>query len=347
MTGELAMGQQHATRAPLMRAVVLTAAGGPEVLALREVPRPRPGEDEILVRVRATSLNRADLLQRQGRYPAPPGAPQDIPGLEFAGEVVELGARVSAWTAGDRVFGIVAGGAHAAYVVVHERAVARVPDTLDWVQAAAVPEAYITAHDALVAGAALRPEERVLVHAVGSGVGLAVVQLARALGAVPYGSTRTESKLDRARALGLEDGLTVSAELAPLVQRAREWTDGAGVDVVIDLVGGPYVAASVSALGMRGRMIEVGTVAGREGVLDLAQVLRKRLTIRGTVLRARSLEEKILATRAFAREVVPLLARGVVRPVVDRVFPLADVAAAHVRLEGNETVGKVVLTVDD
>jgi NADPH2:quinone reductase len=194
--------------------------------------------------------------------------------------------------------------------------------------------------------AGLRPAERVLTYAVGSGVGLATIQLVRALGAIPYGTSRTPDKLDRARAYGLEDGLAVGSDLAPLAERVQAWTAGAGVNVVIDLVGGPYVAASLELLAARGRAIQVGTTAGREGRLDLGQVLRKRLTIRGTVLRARALEEKILATQAFAREVVPLLSRGEVRPVIDSVFPLGGVAAAHARLESNETFGKVVLTVD-
>ncbi len=335
----------RATQTSRMRAVVLTGAGGTDVLAIRDVPRPRPAPDEILVRVCAAALNRADLLQRRGRYPAPPGVPADIPGLEFAGEVVEAGMGVRAWAVGDRVFGIVGGGAQAEYVAAHARAVARVPDALDWPNAAAVPEAFITAHDALVAGAALRPGERVLTYAVGSGVGLASIQLVRTMGGIPYGTTRTADKLTRARTFGLEDGMVVGDTPEGLVECAQTWSCGTGMDVVIDLVGGPYVAATVALLALHGRAIEVGTTAGREGVLDLAQMLHKRLTIRGTALRARPLEEKILATRAFEREVVPLLASGTVRPIVDSVFPMQEIAEAHARLESNATFGKVVLTI--
>ncbi|HET7457734.1 MAG TPA: NAD(P)H-quinone oxidoreductase [Gemmatimonadaceae bacterium] len=328
-----------------MRAVVITRPGGPEVLELREVPTPEPGPDELLVRVRASALNRADLLQREGRYPPPPGAPADIPGLEFAGEVVRAGARVSLWRPGDRVFGLVAGGAHAEYVVSHERAVAAVPASMSWRDAGAVPEAFVTAHDALVTQAATRPGDVVLVHAVGSGVGLAAVQVARLLGARAFGSARTPDKIERARALGMEDGIALGGGVDALAPRVAEWTGGRGADVVIDLLGGPYVAASVASLAYRGRLVLVGTIAGRRSELDLGAVMQRRATIRGTLLRSRPIEEKIAATRLFAAEVLPALAAGVVRATVDSVFDLSDVRAAHERLAGNATFGKVVLTV--
>lgn len=328
-----------------MRAVVIARPGGPEVLELREVERPVPGTEQVLVRVRATSINRADLLQRQGRYPAPRGAPSDIPGLELAGEVAALGPGASLWQPGDRVFGIVGGGGNAEYAVMHERTLARIPDQLSWTEAAAVPEVFITAHDALVTQAQVRSSERVLVHAVGSGVGLAAVQLARAVGAVPYGTARTADKIARARELGLADGVTVENDLAVVAERAMRWTANKGVEIVLDLVGGEYLAASARAAAPKGRIMLIGTVAGPTATLPLGLVLGKRLTIRGTVLRARPLEEKILATRAFADQVVPLLERDVVRPVIDAVFPLTDIAEAHARVETNATFGKVVLEV--
>ena len=328
-----------------MKAVVIPRPGGPEVLELRDVERPTPGSGEVLVRVRATALNRADLMQREGRYPPPPGAPADIPGLEFAGEVAELGPGAREWREGDRVFGITGGGAYAEYLVVHERTLAPIPTTLGWDEAAAVPEAFITAHDALVTQAGVRASERVLVHAVGSGVGLAAVQLARAFGALPFGTSRTGDKIERARELGLEDGVALGREPAALAEAVARWTNRRGVDVVLDLVGGAYVPAGVDALAPRGRLILIGTVAGAQTSLDLRRVLTGRLTIRGTVLRARPLEEKILATRAFAAEVVPLLERRVIRPVIDAAFPLAQIAAAHRHLESNATFGKVVVRV--
>ena len=328
-----------------MRAAVITRAGGPEVLEVRDVERPEPGRGEVLVRVHASALNRADIYQRQGRYPAPPGAPADIAGMEFAGEVAETSQGATLWKRGDRVFGIVGGGGNADYVVAHERTVAKIPDRLSWAEAAAVPEAFITAHDALVTQAEVRPSESVLIHAVGSGVGLAAVQLARAAGAIPYGNARTSDKIERARSLGLEDGIVVADDLEAIAKQAARWTHGTGVNVVLDLAGGPYAIASVHAAGPRGRILLIGTMAGAEALIPLGAVLGKRLTIRGTVLRARPLEEKIAATRAFAAQVVPLLARGTIRPVIDRTFSLDQIADAHRYLESNATFGKVVLEI--
>jgi len=326
-----------------MRAAVITRHGGPDVLETRDVARPEPGKGEVLVRVRASALNRADLLQREGRYPAPPGWPPDIPGMEVAGEVESIGSGVSLWKEGDRVFGIVGGGGNAELIVTHERTLAAIPSNLSWTDAAAVPEAFITAHDALVTQANVQLSERVLIHAIGSGVGLAALQLACAAGATPFGDARSADKIERAREFGLAHGVVVGDDLGVIAQRVQEWTNGAGVEIVLDLVGGPYTAASVAASAPKGRIILIGTMAGRETSLPLGVILAKRLTLRGTVLRARPLEEKIAATRAFAAQVVPLLASGVVRPVVDRVFPLDAIADAHRHLGSNSTFGKVVL----
>lgn len=334
-----------ATPPSTMRAAVNTGSGGPDVLAIQTRPVPAPAKDEILVRVVSSALNRADLLQRAGRYPAPPGWPADIPGLEFAGVVAACGPAAQRWKAGDRVFGLVGGGAHAEYLVTHERAVARIPDAVAWEQAGATPEAFITAHDALVSQAQLRPSETVLIHAVGSGVALAAVQLVRALGATPYGTARSAAKIDAARAMGLADGI-VACTPSSISPAVMEWTNGRGVDVVLDLVGGDYVAASVASLAPRGRLMLVGSLAGRSASLDLGAMLYKRLTVRGTSLRARPLEERIAATQAFEREVVPWLANGMLATRIDATFTLDDIAAAHLRLETNETVGKIALTID-
>jgi len=326
-----------------MRAAVITRHGGPEVLEIRDVARPEAGTGEVLVRVRASALNRADLLQREGRYPAPPGWAADIPGMEIAGEVVARGSATYLWTEGNRVFGIVGGGGNAEFIVTHERTLAAIPSNLSWTEAAAVPEAFITAHDALVTQAQVRPSERVLIHAIGSGVGLAAMQLASAAGAIPFGDARSAEKIDRARELGLAEGVVVGDDLGIIAKRVLEWTQNVGVEIVLDLVGGLYTPASIAAAAPQGRIILIGTMAGRDVSLPLGVILGKRLTIRGTVLRARPLEEKIAATRAFAAQVVPLFAQGVVRPVVDRVFPLDQIAAAHRHLESNTTFGKVVL----
>lgn len=328
-----------------MRAVVITAPGGVEVLDVRDVVRPAPSYAQVLVRVHATALNRADLMQREGRYPPPPDAPQDIPGMEFAGEIAELGAGVVRWKVGQRVFGIVGGGAYAEYLVTHERLLAEIPEQLSYAEAAAVPEAFITAHDALVTQASLRASEAVLIHAVASGVGLAAVQLVRALGAIPYGTARGRGKLARAKELGLEEGFEAKDDLSDLASSAKRWTGGRGMNVVLDLVGGAYFSPSIDAMAPLGRLMVIGTIAGRDAQIPLGRVLSSRITIRGTMLRGRALEEKIAATRAFEEQVVPLLGRGIVRAIVDREYPLADVRAAHSRLESNETVGKIVLRV--
>ena len=328
-----------------MQAAVISRPGGPEVLEIRQVPRPAPGAAEVLVRVRASALNRADVLQRQGRYPPPPGAPADIPGLEFAGEVAELGAGASRWRAGQRVFGLAAGGGHAQYVAVHQQTLAEIPANLSWVQAAAIPEAFITARDAL-AQAGLCPGDAVLIHAVGSGVGLAAVQLVRALDAVPYGTSRTPDKIARAREFGLADGIALPTGLEELPEAVRRWTAGKGADVVVDLVGGPYVTASLPAMAARGRMIVLASSGGAKAEIDLRHLLAKRVTILGTVLRGRSLQEKILVTEKFAAVVVPLLAQGKLRPVLDCDFPLAEIQAAHRRMESNASFGKIVLRME-
>lgn len=326
-----------------MRAAVITRPGGPEVLAIEERPTPVPGAEQILIRVRASALNRADLYQRRGSYPAPPGAPPDVAGIEFAGDVAALGPGVREWREGDRVWGLVGGGAHADYLVTHERAVARIPDGLAWADAGATPEAFITAHDALRQADA-RSGDVVLVHAVGSGVGLAAAQLCRALGMRCLGTARTADKLDRAGALGVDAGLAIAgADLAPLAAFVAEASEGRGADVALDLVGGPYLAATIGAMAPLGRVVLVGTLAGARGELDFGRILRQRLTVRGTVLRARPIEERILVTRRFGAEVGPLLARGAVRPVVDSRFPLEQLAEAHARLESNDTFGKVVI----
>ena len=329
-----------------MQAVWIPRFGGPEVLEIRQVGKPLITPDQVLVRVRASGLNRADLLQRQGKYPPPPGFPVEIPGIEFAGEIAEVGASVRLWKPGQRVFGLVGGGAQAEYVVTYERLLAEVPPSLDWAQAASIPEVFITAHDALWIQAGLRPGETVLINAVGSGVGLAAVQLTRAVHAVPFGTSRTPDKVERAREYGLKAGLTVRDDFDNLVRAADEWTSSKGINVVLDLAGGPYVKAFQRLMAVKGRMMLVGSVAGNSYELESRYMLSKRLNVRGTALRARNLEEKIQATQRFAAEVVPLLANGTLRTTIDSVFPLADIANAHARLGSDETFGKVVVTVD-
>lgn len=320
-----------------MKAIVITRFGGPEVLEVRDVPSPTPGRGEVRVRVRATAVNRADLLQRMGAYPAPPDAPQDVPGLEYAGEIDALGEGVTGWRLGDRVFGLCGGGSYAEHLVAPARALARIPDPLSFTDAAAVPEAFITAWDAMVTQAHLAAGETVLVSAVGSGVGCAAVQLARAIGARSVGTARTADKLERARALGLDLGV--------VPESGRFATHVGAPDVILELVGGGYLAEDLACIAPRGRLVLVGLMAGARAELDLGLVLRKRVALIGTVLRSRPLEEKIAAMQAFARHVVPLLSRGLVAPTVDRVQPLEEAAAAHAYVASNQSFGKVVLAI--
>jgi NADPH2:quinone reductase len=328
-----------------MRAVLIVSHAGEGKLEVCEVARPSARADRVRVRVRAAGLNRADLLQKRGRYPAPPGAPADIPGLEFAGEVEQTGDEARTWRVGQRVFGIAAGGAQAEYIVVPESHLAEIPEALGFEDAAAVPEVFITAHDALFTQGRFRMGERVLVHAAGSGVGTAAVQLARAAGAgAIYGTARNREKIERAREFGLDEGVVVE-EPSAFAEAVRAWTGGAGVDVILDLVGASYLDANLDALAARGRMLQIGTLGGVTAPLDFRRVMAKRLQITGTVLRARSTEEKAAAVRLFTAQVVPLLARRLLRPIIDSTFALKDVAAAYTRLESNETFGKVILKV--
>ncbi|MGN6110655.1 MAG: NAD(P)H-quinone oxidoreductase [Kofleriaceae bacterium] len=323
-----------------MRAIAITKPGGPEVLAIVDRPLPEPAHGEVRVRVRATAVNRADLLQRMGAYPAPPDAPADIPGLEIAGEVDAVGPGVERLQRGDRVFGLVGGGSYAEAVVAHERTLARIPDGMPFEQAAAIPEAFITAHDAIVGQGGLTSGETLLVHAVGSGVGTAAIQLGRALGAFVIGTARTADKLDRARPLGLDAGVVVEGgKFAAAVRSHGE------PDVVCELVGGSYLDEDARCVRPLARIVLIGLLAGPRTELDLGLVLRKRLRIFGTVLRSRPLEEKIAAARAFEAQVVPLFARGKLAPVIDVVMPLAEAARAHERMASNVGFGKIVLQV--
>jgi NADPH:quinone reductase len=324
-----------------MRAVVISGSGGPDVLSLLKRPKPEPGPSQVRVRVHASALNRADLLQRRGMYPAPEGAPADIPGLEYAGEVDALGAGAGLWAVGNRVMGITAGGGHAEYLCVHEREVMRIPHNLDLVEAAAIPEAFLTAYDALFGQLRLQVGERVLIHAIGSGVGTAAVQLAHAAGAITLGTSRTPEKLSRARELGLDHGIDSNEEDWP--DRVRDAAGGDEVRAILDLVGGRALDSNLRLLAPLGRMIVVGVMAGSQGELDLGLLLRKRLRLLGTVLRSRPLEEKIALARDFSGAVLPLFAAGRVRPVVDRVMTFEEIADAHRHMESNRTFGKIVL----
>ena len=327
-----------------MRAAVITEPGGPDVLKVIEVDDPVPGPEDILVDVKATALNRADMLQRQGGYPAPPGSPADIPGLEFSGVVAEAGDRVIGLAKGDRVFGLLGGGGYASRTVTHHRMAVRIPEGWDFIQAAATPEVFFTAYDALFNRGNLQMGESVLVHAAGSGVGTAAVQLAHQAGAFVFGTAGSAEKLAGAAALGMNVGINYhDQDFAAVV---KEVTSGAGVDVLIDFIGGPYWNQNIASMAVLGRLVEVGLMGGSRVEVDLGQLMGKRLQITGTGLRGRSLEEKLAVTAQFKRHVLPHLASGSMKPVVDRSFPLEEVADAHRYMETNANFGKIVLAVE-
>jgi putative PIG3 family NAD(P)H quinone oxidoreductase len=325
-----------------MKAVYISEFGPPENLEVREIPAPpKPQSTQVLIRVRAVGLNRADLLQVAGLYPPPAGYSPNIPGLEFAGEINDIGSDVTNWNVGDRVFGIVAGESQAEFLVTDESLLARIPDNLSFTDAAAVPEAFITAHDAIITLGGLTAGNTLLIHAVGSGVGLAGLQIAKAVGASVIGTSRTDEKLDKCARFGLD--LAIATPEPVFADAVLEKTGGRGVDVILDLVGAAYFEQNLTSLATKGRLVLVGLTSGRTAEFNLGIALQKRATIIGTTLRGRSNAEKADATQRFADDVLPMLASGTVVPNVDRVYPIEDVVAAYNYLKSNESFGKVVM----
>ena len=324
-----------------MRAVVLTAKGGPEVLVTQDVPDPVPGPAEILVDVVTSAINRADLMQRRGLYPGPP-AEHEIPGLEFAGRVAAVGDRVAEHAVGDAVMGIVGGGGYAERVVVHHRQAMAVPDALGLDAAGAFCEVFITAWDALVRQGGLTSGRWALVHAGASGVGTASIQIAKAMGA-RIAVTASAGKHHVCEALGAD--LVIDYASEDYVEAVLGATGGVGVDVVLDVVGGDYLPRNISCLRINGRIVQVGVMSGAAVPFNPAALMAKRAALIGTTLRARPIEEKIAVTRQFAAEMLPHAAAGAMSPVIDSRFALADAPAAHERMEANLNAGKIVLDV--
>src|SRR4051794_24797505 len=312
-----------------MRAAVIADGD----ISVQERPDPEPGAGEVLVRVRAAGLNGADMLQRKGGYPAPPGSPPDIPGLELAGEVAALGPGASRFAEGDRVMGIAGGGGQAELAVVHERQLMPVPDNLDWPEAGGVPEVFTTAHDAVFTQCGLRAGERLLVHGAAGGVGTAAVQLGRAAGARVTATVRNEELRDGVRELGAHEVIAPEgfAERGPFA-------------VILELVGAPNLPDDLDALDTGGRIVVIGVGAGFKAELNLLALMGKRATLRASTLRARPLEEKALTARAMERHVLPLLQSGAVRVPVAATFGLDEAAAAYDRFAAGGKLGKVVLT---
>jgi putative PIG3 family NAD(P)H quinone oxidoreductase len=325
-----------------MRAVVLRSHGGPDVLQFEDVASPIIGEQDILVTVAATALNRADLLQRMGFYPNPFPSGPEIPGLEFAGTVAAIGDKVTAWSVGDRVMGITSGGAYAEQLAIHERQAMAVPSQMSLHDAAGIPEVFITAWDALVVRGGLTSGRWAMVHAGASGVGTAAIQICKAIGARIV-VTCSGGKVEACRALGAD--VVVDYGTQVFVAEVATATDGAGVDVVLDVIGGDYVERNIASLAVKGHIIQVGVMAGKPVPLNIGLLLGKRASITGTVLRARPLEEKIAISQRFASEMLPLFSTGQLKPVIDSVYAFADIAKGHEYMASNGNVGKIVITV--
>jgi putative PIG3 family NAD(P)H quinone oxidoreductase len=327
-----------------MKAVVLRQHGGPEVLQFEDVPVPAVGAEDILVSVAATALNRADLLQRMGFYPDPFPSAHEIPGLEFAGTVSAVGDRVRLWSVGDRVMGIVSGGAYAEQLVLHERQALKIPDNVSLHDAAAIPEVFITAWDALVVQGGLTSGRWALVHAGASGVGTAAIQICKAIGARIVVTCST-GKVDACRELGAD--VVVDYTTQDFVEEVQRATNGNGVSTILDVIGGDYVERNVACLAIKGRIIQVGVMAGKPVPFNVGALLAKRASISGTVLRPRPLDEKIAISQRFAEEVLPLFDAGKLTPVIDRTYNFADIADAHAFMASNGNVGKIVVRIAD
>lgn len=325
-----------------MKAIVLREHGGPEVLQFEDVPSPVFGAEDILVSVAATALNRADLLQRMGFYPNPFPQGPEIPGLEFAGTVKAVGERVTAWKVGDKVMGIVSGGAYAEELVLHERQAMAVPAGMSLHDAAAIPEVFITAWDALVVQGGLTSGRWAMVHAGASGVGTAGIQIAKAIGARII-VTCSSGKVQSCKDLGADVVVDYSSQ--DFVEEVQRATNGAGVDVILDVIGGDYVERNVASLAVKGHIIQVGVMAGKPLPFNVGLLLGKRASITGTVLRARPLDEKIAITQRFVAEMLPLFNTGVLKPVIDSVYPIADIAKSHEYMATNGNVGKIVIDI--
>lgn len=324
------------------RAVRIVGKGDVDVLQLGSLQVRDPGPGEVRVRIAAAGLNRADVLQRRGFYPAPPGVVADVPGLEYAGTVEALGEGVRELAVGDRVMGIVAGAAMATHIVVHAREAMRVPEGLSLQEAAAIPEVFLTAYDGLFVQGRLRFGELVLLHSIGSGIGTAALQLALNAGARVVGSSRSEDKNERARALGLREALVISGP--GFATAFAELTGGRLADVVLDTVGASYLADNVKLLATSGRLVVIGLLGGASAELPLGLLLAKRASVIGSVLRSRPLEEKIALAQAFSSACLPLFAQKKLVPVVDVVLPMSEVKEAHQRMEANASFGKIVLS---
>ncbi len=325
-----------------MRAVVITKYGDPDVLSVVDVEKPHPNPDELLVKVRATALNRADLLQRMGFYPDPFPGTLEVPGLEFAGTVESCGDQVKSFKPGDQVMGIVSGGGYAEYLVVHEQQAMQVPTKVSFEDAGAIPEVFITAWDALVSQGNLKSGGWALVHAGASGVGTAAIQICKAIGA---NVIVTCSSGKRSACLSLGADLAVDYKTEDFVEVCNNATNKRGINVVLDVIGGEYLNKNVASLALKGTIIQVGLMGGGTTPFNIAALMPKRARLIGTVLRPRPLEEKIAVTQRFIDEMLPMFETGKLRPIIDSRYLLEDIASAHRYMETNASTGKIIIDV--
>lgn len=325
-----------------MTAIGIVSPGGPEVLVPEERPVPAPGAGEILVKVAAAGVNRPDVMQRKGLYPPPPGAP-DIPGLEIAGTVVALGEGVTRWKIGDAVCALVVGGGYAEYCLAHESHALSIPAGISLTQAAAIPETFFTVWHNVFERGALKSGETLLVHGGSSGIGTTAIQLAKQFGARVFVTAGTDEKCESCRKLGAD--LAINYKTEDFVAGTKKATGGKGADVILDMVGGDYIERNYEAAAVEGRIVQIAFQGSTKATVDFRRIMLKRLHHTGSTLRSRSVADKGLIAQAIAEKVVPLLAAGTVRPVMDSTFPLAEAAKAHARMESSAHIGKIVLTV--
>ncbi len=325
-----------------MRAIIQIGDGGPRVLQVNEIPAPIPTATQLLVDVHATALNRADLIQRRGGYPPPPGE-SEILGLEIAGTVAAVGRAVEGVSEGDRVFGLVGGGGYAEQAVIDYRMAMPIPDEWSFEEAAAVPEVFFTANENIFTLGELEEGETILIHAGGSGVGTAGIQISHRAGANVFVTAGTPEKIHKCKTLGAIEG--INYKTTDFVAEIEHLTDGEGVDVVLDFIGAPYLERNLSVLKTKGRLLQVGLIGGATAEIDLGTLMRNRLKVIGSVMRPQSIDEKIAITQRFVDQWLPEFKRGALKPVIDSVFPLAEVRQAHTYMEANRNFGKIILKV--
>jgi len=324
-----------------MTAIAIRAPGGPEVLVPQERPVPAPGAGEVLVKVAAAGVNRPDVMQRMGLYPPPPGA-SNIPGLEIAGEIVAVDDAVSEWKVGDRVTALVAGGGYAEYCVAHETNALPIPNGLNEIEAAAIPETFFTVWHNVFERGALKSGETLLIHGGSSGIGTTAIQLAKAFGAKVITTAGSPEKCEACRRLGADVAVNYRTEDFVAITKAA--TGGKGAELIVDMVGGDYIARNYEAAAVEGRIVQIAFQGSPKATVDFRRIMLKRLTHTGSTLRARSVAEKAAIAGAVEENVWPLIEAGKVKPIIYQTFPLAQAAAAHTLMESSTHIGKIVLT---